>query len=166
MAPSRSSGLPKARPKSPEPEKQEAEKIEIDKGDSKKTYFKSLLREKQEGSKHQDAEGPKQPLLQDDLEECANKEMVRVTFSLRSLLDFKHMMREHGDLQLPDPKKNDRRCRKRPNYSNSKRAFFAKGRPPSTQEFLACSFSLFIFVFCGHVACEYEMISKNIQNVM
>ena len=122
---------PISREKSPEPEQKP-----IENRSCKKLFFKSLVLEKH-------AEKPKQLLLQDDREQDVKevvqdvKEEPKVIFSLRSLLDFKHVMREQGDLQMPDPKKNGR-CRKRPNYNNSKRAFFATGRPPSTQELLAC----------------------------
>lgn len=64
------------------------------------------------------------------------KHVVNVHFSLDNLLEFKHSIREFGDLQEHQPKNEERRCRKRPNYDNSKRAFYAKGRPPSHQELL------------------------------
>lgn len=64
------------------------------------------------------------------------KHVVNVHFSLDNLLEFKHSIREFGDLQEYQPKNEERRCRKRPNYDNSKRAFYAKGRPPSHQELL------------------------------
>ena len=55
-----------------------------------------------------------------------------VSFSLQSLLDFQHSLREHA--ALGESKEADRRCRQRPNYNNSKRSFFAKGRTPIHHE--------------------------------
>lgn len=66
-----------------------------------------------------------------DAREEAQKSMV--SFTLKDLLDFQHRARDFAELQHEPDGKN---IRKRPNYNNSKRAFFAKGRRPMNHEFL------------------------------
>lgn len=72
-----------------------------------------------------------------DAKEEAKETMKHVSFSLSGLLDFQHSLREHSDLEKIESKEGDRRCRKRPNYDGTQRAFFAKGRHPSCHQLLA-----------------------------
>lgn len=110
----------------------EEHETETGRVEKRKDFFKSLRHEKQ--ACHQ-------------VEEEDQKQDDGMRFSLRSLLDFKHSMVEHAELEQSDhpKKKDDRRCRKRPNYNNSKRAFFAKGRPAKYHEFLVWMKPLTIF---------------------
>lgn len=100
------------------------EETETGKGGNRKEFFKVLRGEKH--TCHAEKQVSEEDQKQDD----------GIRFTLRSLLDFNHSMVEHAELEQSDPrnKKDDRRCRKRPNYNNSKRAFFAKGRPATHHE--------------------------------
>ena len=54
----------------------------------------------------------------------ANGARTTVTFTLEALLDFKHSLIEHRELQSEAQSVG---TRKRPNYDNSKRTLYAKG---------------------------------------
>ena len=105
-------------------------------GNLKRSFFQSLKRDRGKCENHesQQKEVKEVKEVKEKVEET--RENVTVSFSLDSLLDFQHSMREHEDLNREDPR-NKGRCRKRPNYNNNGRAFFAKGRQPQYHEPLA-----------------------------
>ena len=113
---------------------------------NRKNFFKALRAEKH--TCHTEKEVSEEDQKHDE----------GIRFSLRSLLDFKHSMVEHAEVEQSDPghKKVDQRCRKRPNYNNRKRAFFSK-QPPHHQ-FLVWVKSLIIFqcqqIFSGFYMCS------------
>lgn len=89
-----------------------------------------------------------------DAREEAKKSMV--SFTLSSLLDFQHRARDFAELQH-EPERNKR---KRPNYNNSRRAFFAKGRQPMNHEFLVVQTVSISKLLCCPVFSRFTKFSK------
>ena len=103
---------------------------------SKQAFFKNLKLGSSKSSKLSDCQ-PSDP-------------EPKVDFTLGRLLDFQHFRKVHADLNLTKKEVgNDRR--KRPNYDNKKRKFFAKGRPPMTHGLLVKKLVCLLQVSRDHV---------------